>query len=1278
MRASLPGSRWPRADRATSLGVLVALAGTSAVSALAGVTRLEGRPGPTSLYLAVVIGAAAVGGFWPGLFASTVAFVEYSYFYVFPTHSFTVTGSNAIALGGFLATACLASYLLSRARRSLVELRTYRETLELAMDSSAMGTVEWHPGTSQVVLSEGAERLLGLAPGAFSGSTEDLLGLVHPDDRRRAAAAFALAGGRIDIELRFVRGDGVDVWLELRARAIRSSSDDLTRVVGVLVDVTMVREEARVDRQELAQLTEEHSLLSAVIEQMPTGMIIAEAPSGRILLSNAQFDQMWGEPLKRAGDFSEYREFRGFHPDGTPYQPEDWPLARAILQGEATVARRIEIDPPAGIRKTIESSATPIRDASGRVVAGISSIIDVTDRTRREREQQFLGDASAILSSSLDYGETLARVAQLAVPSLADWCAVDLLSDDGVLTNVAVAHVDPEKVDLARKLQIEYSPDPAATTGAHAVIRTGRSELYTDITDEMLVAAVVDEHQLRIVRDLGLRSAITAPLTTHGRTLGAITFVSAESDRRYTEVDLVLLEEIARRAAIAVDNARLYAEQAAARGQAEDAWAQVSRLQAVTAALSEAVTPTEVAEAIVREGLVAFRAHAAAVVQLTPSGTQFEILASTGFPDAHRERWSTYSADVAGPSAEAIRTLRVVATGSAEQFGERWPHLVESHALTGLEATIAAPLLVEGKAVGVLHMSFRGAREFDDSTKEYLVTLARQCTQALERAHLYEAEAAAREHAEQLTNRMRRLQLIVDATLASGSFDELLLGLLKKLRDAVGSDTATILILDETGDALRECASVGFDGPVETRVAIGQGFAGRIAASQLPAVVPDISQIEVVSPYLRESGIVSLAGVPLLVDGRTVGVLHVGTKGPHGFEREDLLLLRLAASRVAAALERAQAHEQEHRIAETLQRSLLPGALPAAAGIEAAARYVPATAGVTVGGDWYDAFELEDGSVGIAVGDVVGHGVAAAASMGRLREVLRAYATDGLGPADTLARLNKMSCREGEDVFATVVYGVVNSARSSLLLASAGHPPPLLRRPDGVVTRLEEGRSLPIGATPDAEYNEVDIPIEAGSLLVLYTDGLVERRDESIDTGIDRLAELLANDSSPVAEVADKIIDALAYADHPDDVVLVAVAIEEVRAPRLTLRLPAEPQSLAPMRAELRAWLESIGAEEDEIFDILVAVNEACSNSIEHPVQSESTEQVVNLDAELVGGDVTIVIRDSGRWKPQGPKEDRGRGFEFMEALMEGVEVVRMSDGTTVHLHRRLRGGTRA
>lgn len=1277
MREAVEFVARPRANRAVVLGALATVIGTSAVSALVSVTTLEGKPGPAALYLLVVMLAAALGGVWVGLFASIAAFLEYRYFYIVPTHSLAITQSNVVALGGFLLAALLVSYLLFQARRSLSALQANRQTLELAIQSGAMGSWEWRPDRNTLVLSEGAERLLGLEAGTFSGGADELLGFVHAADRARAAAALELAVGpddALDLALRFVRQDGVGLWLELRGRAVTSGADELTRVVGVLVDVTQLQEAAQAVRLQLAEMAQGHGLLSAAIDQMPIGVIIAEAPSGRILLSNAHLDSLWGEPLHRVGDVSEYAGFRGFHPDGSAYQPGDWPLARAIMGGESTVSQRLEIELPAGQRTTIESNAAPIRDGSGQIVAGIMSVVDVSDRIRREREQQFLADGSAILSSSLDYEATLTRVARLAVPALADWCTVDLVTDGDAIENVAVAHVDPEKVELARRLRMEYPPEPDAATGVPAVIRSGRSALYAEITNDVLAAATVDERQIEIARELGLRSAITAPMTAGGRTFGAITFVNAESDRRYTDADLALLEEIARRAAVAVDNARLYKEQAYALNQAEDAWAQISRLQAVTAALSEAITSSEVAEVIVREGLVAFRAQAAAVVRLGSGGTELEVLASTGFPDSVRSGWSAYSADVECPTAEAIRTRRVVAIESSEQLAERWPHLADLQAQTGMSANITAPLLVEDKAVGVLQMSFRDARQFDDSVQALLATLARQCAQALERARLYEAEGAARAHAERLTNRMRRLQLVVDAALGSGSVDDLLHGLLERLRDAVGSDTATILVLDESGEVLRERASLGFDKLVESRVPLGQGFAGRIAATQLPAVVADISQVDVVNPNLRDSGVVSLAGVPLLVDGRTIGVLHVGTRGSHGFEREDLLLLRLAASRVAAALERAQAHEREHRIAETLQRSLLPSALPAMAGIEAAARYVPATSGVTVGGDWYDSFTLEDGSIGIAVGDVVGHGVVAAATMGRLRDVLRAYATDGLGPAETLARLNRMSCREGEDVFATLVYGVVSPSRDCLRMASAGHPPPLLRGPDGTVTRLEGGRSLPIGASADAVYQEAAVAIEAGSLLLFYTDGLVERRSESIDTGIDRLAAHIADSSAPVADVADSIIGTLADADHTDDVVLVAVAVEEARLPRFTKELPREPRSLAPMRAELRAWLESMGAEDDEIFDILVAVNEACSNAIEHPLLGpDADEHLVVLEGEVMRGEVSIAVRNPGAWKPAAQRKNRGRGLELMETLMEGVEVTRLPDETTVRMHRRLR-----
>jgi anti-sigma regulatory factor (Ser/Thr protein kinase) len=291
--------------------------------------------------------------------------------------------------------------------------------------------------------------------------------------------------------------------------------------------------------------------------------------------------------------------------------------------------------------------------------------------------------------------------------------------------------------------------------------------------------------------------------------------------------------------------------------------------------------------------------------------------------------------------------------------------------------------------------------------------------------------------------------------------------------------------------------------------------------------------------------------------------------------------------------------------------------------------------------------------------------------MGRLRNVLRAYAVEGFGPAEALSRLNRLACESGDDVFATVVFALVAPSRARLRLSSAGHPPPLLRGPEGSVRLIDEGRSLPIGAAPDATYADAELRLAPGSSLVLYTDGLVERRGESIDVGIARLAEIVEGSAAPVDELADLVVGKLESADHTDDVALVAVHFDPVGEPRFALRFPSDAEELAPMRGKLAAWLESHGAERDEVFEILVAVNEACSNAVEHPIGGEGTD--ITLDAELADGEVSIDVRDHGHWRPAEPHTDRGRGFDFMRSLMESVDVARSPDGTHVRLRRRLR-----
>jgi PAS domain S-box-containing protein len=196
---------------------------------------------------------------------------------------------------------------------------------------------------------------------------------------------------------------------------------------------------------------------------------------------------------------------------------------------------------------------------------------DVTTRRQAEEAKHYLGEATSILASSLEYEATLASLARLVVPRLADWCAVDLLGHGGAIERVAVAHVDPEKVRWAHELHRRYPPQPDAPTGLPNVLRTGQPEMASEITDEMLVASIRDPEYLALMQGLGLRSAMVVPLVAHGRTLGALTMIAAESERRYGDADLQLALELARRAALAVDNARLHRASEEARAQAEAA-----------------------------------------------------------------------------------------------------------------------------------------------------------------------------------------------------------------------------------------------------------------------------------------------------------------------------------------------------------------------------------------------------------------------------------------------------------------------------------------------------------------------------------------------------------------------------------------------------------------------------------------------------------------------------------------------------------------------------------
>jgi PAS domain S-box-containing protein len=363
--------------------------------------------------------------------------------------------------------------------------------------------------------------------------------------------------------------------------------------------------------------------------------------------------------------------------------------------------------------------------------------------------------------------------------------------------------------------------------------------------------------------------------------------------------------------------------------------------------------------------------------------------------------------------------------------------------------------------------------------------------------------------------------------------------------------------------------------------------------------------------------------------------------------------------------------QREHLIAETLQRSLLPDGLPEIPGIVLVARYVPGTDGMEVGGDWYDVVELPDGRLCLAVGDVVGHGLRAASTMGQLRMALRAYALRDPSPALVLRKLHQMVDELALTEMATVVYLVFDPISGSLRYSNAGHPPPLVVGQKGEATYLDEALGPPLGAVRHFdEFGEAEAEFGLGATLLLYTDGLVERRGESISTGLDHLvAEARAAGGQDVEALCDHLLASMLGPKILDDVAILCLRHQPIGGQPLRLSVPAEPAMLSPIRQTVRRWLGEVGADKQESYEILVACGEACANAIQHAYGAG--EGRLDLELSLVRRAVEVVIRDSGTWRPPVGGE-WGRGLGLMRGLMDNAEIEHVNGGTTVRMRRLL------
>ena len=390
------------------------------------------------------------------------------------------------------------------------------------------------------------------------------------------------------------------------------------------------------------------------------------------------------------------------------------------------------------------------------------------------------------------------------------------------------------------------------------------------------------------------------------------------------------------------------------------------------------------------------------------------------------------------------------------------------------------------------------------------------------------------------TEQLRRLEALTDRALAHLDLESLLDELLVRVTDLLKVDTAEVLLVDEDTNELVATAAKDLEDEVRQgiRIPVGKGFAGTIFATGQPRTIEYVDESNVISPVIRSRGIRSLMGVPLVVTGEVIGVLHVGTRYHRVFVEDDIEALQAVADRVALATQARRA-DVERVAAAVLQRSLLPGRLPSVPGLEMAGRYLAGETG-GVGGDWYDVFTLPGDRTGVAIGDVVGRGMPAAVVMGRLRSALRAYALETNDPAEVLERLDRKAQHFEAGQMTTVLYMVFEPGAHQLALSSAGHFLPLMARPGQATVTVDLPVDPPLGTLRDVRRESGVISFPEGAMLCLFTDGLVERRDESLTEGLERLQAVVR--AAPPTSVCEAVLfEMLASQAPPDDVALLAI-----------------------------------------------------------------------------------------------------------------------------------------
>ncbi|MFJ9692028.1 SpoIIE family protein phosphatase [Kitasatospora sp. NPDC101183] len=1148
--------------------------------------------------------------------------------------------------------------------------------------------------------------------------------------------------------------DGHAVQLEFRTHPIPPPTAGGPLVLAVAAEVTTLR-----------RIQSDLAVLDGFFTQSPVGMGVFDGEL-RFVRLNEALARANGLPVERHLGHRLTELLPGIN-GAEAEQVMREVLASGVPVLDARAHGRTPNDPHR--ERAWSASYFRLEDPGGRVLGVSATVVDITERFRADaraaRAQERLSllvDATASIGTTLDLHQTARELADAMVPQVADVSGVFAL--EALVAGRTVEAPGPQAPLLVRRLALATA-DPLYP--AEALPVDALYELPSDSPYARALAAgrtvVVPSWELPMLSDgisesrrrayLGdrPRSVRITPLVARGTTLGMLVYSRRGSRESFAEADITLGDELASRAAVALDNARLYLRQhqtVLARQQAlREAKAAQERLALVNVASTRIGTTLEIDRTAQELAEVATPRLADTVVveileelvrgeRTTAAPTDGSaLLRRMAFHSVHGSTLSPI-ARLGGvhrflpgsPYAWCLEHRQPVLVPRMDEEGMAWfaddPVRTAAVREQNVRSFMVVPLIARGTPIGVAGF-YRTVldRPYVDEDLALAGELAVRAAVSIDNALLFTRErdaADARQRAlDEARAAQQRLSLLNEATARIGTTldlhrtaRELVQVVIPRFADFVTVDLRDAVLGGE------EPGPVPADGPVLMRaVAVGElgdeedgdgtggtdgtdgvmtGAADQVGEASQSAQVyaqslrtgrsilfsrvteAEMSRIAAspdrVQPALA-AGVHSYLMVPLVARGLVLGGAEfIRTRNPEPFGQDDRSLAEELAARTALAIDNARLYRRERDTALTLQRSLLPQEIHRTLGLEIAYRYLPSSVVSEVGGDWFDVVPLAAGRVALIVGDVMGHGIRAAATMGQLRTVARTLITLDLDPARVMYRLDEATTALGEGQFATCVCVVYDPADRSCTAACAGHLPPVVADTEGhaELVELPPGAPLGVGGVP---FDSAEFTLPEEAILTLYTDGLVERRGHDIDEGLRLLCRTVADRRRSLEQTCDAVLTRLTGPTSEDDIAVIMAQVRPSGADRIaSLPLTDDRAMVAHSRRFTRETLESWGLGALADWAELLT-SELITNALVHAGSPTQLRLFCNrtLTVEVADRESEVPRMRRARTEDEG-----GRGIHLVNELAHRWGSRRTRDGKVVWFELELPPGSTA